>query len=161
MKLKVNDSIPEAQIYILKDGEPKEQSIKEPLGNSKILLFGLPGAYTSTCSKFHLPGYVKNAEKLKAKGVNRIFCISVNDPHVMNAWGEANNVGNKIAMLADPYLSFTKSIGAEVDRNSKGMGIRSSRYAMTIENMKVLNIQEEEETKSCGISSAEGILNLI
>ena len=161
MKLKVNDTIPEAQIYILKDGEPKEQSIKETLGNSKILLFGLPGAYTSTCSKFHLPGYVKNAEKLKAKGVNRIFCISVNDPHVMNAWGEANNVGNKIAMLADPYLSFTKSIGAEVDRNSKGMGIRSSRYAMTIENMKVLNIQEEEETKSCGISSAEGILNLI
>ena len=161
MKLKVNDTIPEAQIYILKDGEPKEQSIKETLGNSKILLFGLPGAYTSTCSKFHLPGYVKNAEKLKAKGVNRIFCISVNDPHVMNAWGEANNVGNNITMLADPYLSFTKSIGAEVDRNSKGMGIRSSRYAMTIENMKVLNIQEEEETKSCGISSAEGILNLI
>ena len=161
MKLKVNDSIPEAQIYILKDGEPKEQSIKETLGNSKILLFGLPGAYTSTCSKFHLPGYVKNAEKLKAKGVNRIFCISVNDPHVMNAWGEANNVGNDITMLADPYLSFTKSIGAEVDRNSKGMGIRSSRYAMIIENMKVLNIQEEEETKSCGISSAEGILNLI
>ena len=161
MKLKVNDTIPEAQIYILKDGEPKEQSIKETLGNSKILLFGLPGAYTSTCSKFHLPGYVKNAEKLKAKGVNRIFCISVNDPHVMNAWGEANNVGNKIAMLADPYLSFTKSIGAEVDRNSKGMGIRSSRYAMIIQNTKVLNIQEEEETKSCGISSAEGILDLI
>ena len=161
MKLKVNDTIPEAQIYILKDGEPKEQSIKETLGNSKILLFGLAGAYTSTCSKFHLPGYVKNAEKLKAKGVNRIFCISVNDPHVMNAWGEANNVGNNITMLADPYLSFTKSIGAEVDRNSKGMGIRSSRYTMIIENMKVLNIQEEEETKSCGISSAEGILDLI
>ena len=161
MKLKVNDSIPEAQIYILKDGEPKEQSIKETLGNSKILLFGLPGAYTSTCSKFHLPGYVKNAEKLKAKGVNRIFCISVNDPHVMNAWGEANNVGNDITMLADPYLSFTKSIGAEIDRNSKGMGIRSSRYAMIIQNTKVLNIQEEEETKSCGISSAEGILDLI
>ena len=161
MKLKVKDYIPEAQIYILKDGEPKKQSIKETLGNSKILLFGLPGAYTSTCSKFHLPGYVKNAEKLKAKGVNRIFCISVNDPYVMNAWGEANNVGNIIAMLADPYLSFTKSIGAEIDRNSKGMGIRSSRYAMIIENMKVLNIQEEEETKSCGISSAEGILDLI
>ena len=161
MKLKVNDTIPEAQIYILKNGEPKEQSIKETLGNSKILLFGLPGAYTSTCSKFHLPGYVKNAEKLKAKGVNRIFCISVNDPHVMNAWGEANNVGNNITMLADPYLSFTKSIGAEVDRNSKGMGIRSSRYTMIIENMKVLNIQEQEETKSCGISSAEGILDLI
>ena len=161
MKLKVNDTIPETQIYILKDGDPKEQSIKETLGNSKILLFGLPGAYTSTCSKFHLPGYVQNVEKLKAKGIDKIFCISVNDPHVMNAWGEANNVGNNIIMLADPYLLFTKSIGAEVDRNSKGMGIRSSRYAMVIDNLKVQNIQEEEETKSCGISSAEGILDII
>ena len=161
MKLKANDLIPEANIYILKDGEPKEQSIKETLGNSKILLFGLPGAYTSTCSKLHLPGYVKYAEKIKAKGIDKIFCISVNDPHVMNAWGEVNNVGNNIKMLADPYLSFTKLIGAEIDRNSKGMGIRSSRYAMIIENLKVQNIQEEEETKSCGISSAEGILDII
>tara|TARA_B100001175_G_C19303674_1_gene539476 strand:+ start:212 stop:697 length:486 start_codon:yes stop_codon:yes gene_type:complete len=161
MKLKVNDLIPEANIYIIKDGEPKEQRIKETLGNSKILLFGLPGAYTSTCSKLHLPGYVKYAEKLKSKGIDKIFCISVNDPHVMNAWGEVNNVGNNIKMLADPYLSFTKSIGAEIDRNSKGMGIRSSRYAMIVENLKVQNIQEEEETKSCGISSAEGILDII
>ena len=161
MKLKVNDLIPEANIYIIKDGEPKEQRIKETLGNSKILLFGLPGAYTSTCSKLHLPGYVKYAEKLKSKGIDKIFCISVNDPHVMNAWGEVNNVGNNIKMLADPYLSFTKLIGAEIDRNSKGMGIRSSRYAMIVENLKVQNIQEEEETKSCGISSAEGILDII
>ena len=161
MKLKVNSSIPDAKIYILKDGDPKEQSIIETLGNSKALLFGLPGAYTSTCSKLHLPGYVKNAEKLKAKGINKIFCISVNDPHVMNAWGEANHVGKNITMLADPYLSFTKLIGAEIDRNSKGMGIRSSRYAMIIENLKVQNIQEEEETKNCGISSAEGVLEII
>ena len=115
MKLKVNDLIPEANIYIIKDGEPKEQRIKETLGNSKILLFGLPGAYTSTCSKLHLPGYVKYAEKLKSKGIDKIFCISVNDPHVMNAWGEVNNVGNNIKMLADPYLSFTKLIGAEIE----------------------------------------------
>ena len=148
MKLKVNSYIPDAKIYILKDGDPKEQSIIETLGNSKALLFGLPGAYTSTCSKLHLPGYVKNAGKLKAKGINKIFCISVNDPHVMNAWGEVNHVGKNITMLADPYLSFTKLIGAEIDRNSKGMGIRSSRYAMIIENLKVQNIQEEEETKS-------------
>ena len=161
MKLNVKDNIPEAQIYILKDGDPKEQSIKETIGKSKVLLFGLPGAYTSTCSKFHLPGYVNNFAKLKDKGIDKIFCISVNDPHVMNAWGEANNVQNNIKMLADPYLSFTKLIGAEIDRNSKGMGIRSSRYAMIIENLKVQNIQEEEETKSCGISSAEGILDII
>ena len=148
MKLKVKDYIPEAQIYILKDGEPKKQSIKETLGNSKILLFGLPGAYTSTCSKFHLPGYVKNAEKIKAKGIDKIFCISVNDPHVMNAWGEANNVRNNIKMLADPYLSFTKLIGAEIDRNSKGMGIRSNRYFMVIENFTVVNIHVEKKLRN-------------
>ena len=161
MKLKIKDNIPDIKIFHLIDGQPKEESIKEVLGQSKIILFGLPGAFTSTCSKIHLPSYVNNFEKIKDKGIDKIFCISVNDPHVMNAWGKANNVGNNITMLADPYLLFTKLIGAEVDRNSKGMGIRSSRYAMIIENLKVQNIQEEEETKSCGISSAEGILNLI
>ena len=88
------------------------------------------------------------------------MCIR-DSPYVMNGWGEINNTGDKIKMLSDPYLLFTKAIGAEVDRNAKGMGIRSSRYAMIIQNTKVLNIQEEEETKSCGISSAEGILDLI
>ena len=161
MKLQLKDTIPESHIFHLIDGEPKKENIKEVFGQNKILLFGLPGAFTSTCSKIHLPGYVKNAEKIKAKGIERIFCISVNDPYVMNAWGEANNVGNNITMLADPYLSFTKSIGAEVDRNSRGMGIRSSRYAMIIENLEVKNIQEEKETKSCDISSAEGILDII
>ena len=161
MKLKLKDSIPQAQIFHLIDGEPKQESIKEVFGQKKILLFGLPGAFTSTCSKIHLPGYVNNVEKIRSKGIEKIFCISVNDPYVMNAWGEANNVGNNITMLADPYLSFTKSIGAEVDRNSRGMGIRSSRYAIIIENLEVQNIQEEKDTKSCGISSAESILEII
>ena len=85
----------------------------------------------------------------------------MNDPYVMNAWGEANNIDNKIKMLSDPYLLFTKAIGAEVDRNAKGMGIRSNRYAMIIESLKVVNIQIEKETKQCGLSSAEGILDFI
>ena len=161
MKIKIKDQIPDTEIFHLVEGEPKISKIKEILGPGKIILFGLPGAFTSTCSKFHLPGYVANADKLKQKGIQNIFCISVNDPYVMDAWGQAHNIENKIIMLSDPYLSFTKSIGAEIDRNSKGMGIRSSRYAMIIQNTKVLNIQEEEETKSCGISSAEGILDLI
>ena len=79
----------------------------------------------------------------------------------MNAWGEANNVGNKIKMLSDPYLFFTKAIGAEVDRNSKGMGTRSNRYAIVIENLKVITIQAEKETKQCGLSSAETILDIL
>ena len=161
MKLKVNDQIPDAKIFHLVDGEPKEQNISEVLGSKKIILFGLPGAFTATCSKFHLPGFISNAQKIKNKGIDRIFCLSVNDPFVMDAWAKANNTKDNINMLADPYLSFTKLIGAEVDRNSKGMGMRSSRYAMVIENLRVYNIQEEEETKNCGISSAEGILGII
>ena len=161
MKLKVNDQIPYAKIFHLVDGEPKEQNISEVFGLKKIVLFGLPGAFTTTCSKFHLPGYVKNARQILDKGIDKIFCLAVNDPYVMNAWGEANNIGENINMLADPYLSFTKLIGADVDRNSKGMGMRSSRYAMVIENLQVQNILDEEETKNCGISSAEGIFDIV
>ncbi len=161
MKLKIKDQIPDIEIFHLIDGEPQTSKIKDILGNGKVILFGLPGAFTSTCSKLHLPGYVDNADKIRAKGIEKIFCLSVNDPFVMNAWGEANNATNKIMMLSDPYLLFTKAIGAEVDRNSKGMGIRSNRYVMVIEKLEVINIQVEKETKQCGISSAESILDFI
>ena len=159
MKLKVNDEIPDTEIYVLVDGEPQKIKLREILGRNKIILFGLPGAFTSTCSKLHLPGFVANIDKLKAKGVKNIFCISVNDPYVLNAWGDINNTVGKITMLSDPYLSFTKIIGAEVDRNSKGMGIRSNRYTMVIEDLKVINIKVEKETKQCSLSSAQSILD--
>ena len=161
MKLKIKDQIPDIEIFHLIDVEPQTSKIRDILGNSKVVLFGLPGAFTSTCSKLHLPGYVANADKIKAKGIDNIFCLSVNDPFVMNAWGEANNARGKITMLSDPYLLFTKAIGAEVDRNSKGMGIRSNRYAMVIENLELINVQVEKETKQCGLSSAEGVLDLL
>ena len=161
MKLKIKDLIPDIEIFNLIDGEPQTSKIRDILGNDKIILFGLPGAFTSTCSKLHLPGYVANADKIKAKGIENIFCLSVNDPFVMNAWAEANNADSKITMLSDPYLLFTKAIGAEVDRNSKGMGIRSNRYAMVIQNLEVVNVKVEKETKQCGLSSAESVLDLL
>ena len=161
MKIKIKDQIPDIEIFHLIDGEPQTSKIRDILGNGKVVLFGLRGAFTSTCSKLHLPGYVGNADKIKSKGIEKIFCLSVNDPFVMNAWGEANNAGGKITMLSDPYLLFTKAIGAEVDRNSKGMGIRSNRYAMVIENLEVINIQVEKETRQCGLSSAEGVIDLL
>jgi len=105
--------------------------------------------------------YAINADKIKEKGIENIFCISVNDPYVMNAWGDVNNTEDKIQMLSDPYLLFTKAIGAEVDRNSKGMGIRSNRYVVVIENLEVLKIQVEKETKQCGLTSAESILEIL
>ncbi len=158
MKLKIKDQIPDSEIFHLVDGEPQKNKLSEIIGNERVVLFGLPGAFTSTCSKLHLPGFVSNADKIKAKGIKNIFCLSVNDPYVMNGWGEINKIGYKIKMLSDPYLSFTKAIGAEVDRNSKGMGIRSNRYLMVIENLTVVNIYVEKETKECGLTSAENLL---
>ena len=159
MKLKINEQIPDTEIFQLVDGEPQKSNLREIIGNGKIVLFGLPGAFTSTCSKLHLPGFIANADNIKAKGIQNIFCLSVNDPYVMNGWGEINNIGDRIKMLSDPYLSFTKAIGAEVNRNSKGMGIRSNRYLMVIENLIVVNIHVEKETKECGLTSAENLLN--
>ncbi len=158
MKLKIDDQIPDTEIFQLVNGEPQKSKLREIIGNGKIVLFGLPGAFTSTCSKLHLPGFIENADNIKSKGIQNIFCLSVNDPYVMNGWGEINNTGDKIKMLSDPYLLFTKAIGAEVDRNAKGMGIRSNRYLMVIENFKVVNIHEEKETKECGLTSAENLL---
>ncbi len=124
-------------------------------------MFGLPGAYTLVCSAKHLPGYIKNVDQFKSKGIDQIICISVNDPFVMDAWGKANNVGNNILMLADPFVNFTKAIGAEVDKSERGLGIRSNRYAMLINNLKVLNIMEELNTGTCEISAAENFLKLV
>ena len=161
MKIKVKDQIPDTEIFQLVDGEPKKSKLRDIISNGKIVLFGLPGAFTSTCSKLHLPGFVSNADKIKAKGIKNIFCLSVNDPYVMNGWGKINNTGNKIKMLSDPYLLFTRAIGAEVDRNSKGMGIRSNRYFMVIENFTVVNIHAEKDTKECGLTSAETLLDIL
>ena len=110
MKLKIKDQIPDTEIFHLIDGEPQKSRLREILGNDKIILFGLPGAFTSTCSKLHLPGFVTNADKIKAKGIQNIFCLSVNDPYVMNGWGEINNTGNKIKMLSDPYCYSQKQL---------------------------------------------------
>ena len=139
----------------------KKQKISEIIGNKKVVLFGLPGAYTSVCSAKHLPGYINNLPKFKAKGIDQVLCISVNDPFVMNAWGKANNVGDNILMLADPFLNFTRAIGAEVDKSSRGLGHRSNRYTMLIDNLKILNIQAEPDTGICEVSAAENFLELI
>ena len=146
MNIKENDQIPNSEIFILEDGEPIKKNIEEILKNKKVVLFGLPGAYTSVCSAKHLPGYVNLYEEYKKKGIDRIICISVNDPFVMNAWGKENNVGEKVLMMGDPFLNFTKAIGAEVDKSGRGLGVRSNRYTMLIDNLKVVKIQEEKDT---------------
>ena len=161
MKLKENDYIPKSEIFVLENGEPTKKNIEDLLKNKKIIIFGLPGAYTSVCSAKHLPGYVKMHQQYKDKGIDHIICMSVNDPFVMNAWGKENNVDDKIIMIGDPFLSFTKAIGAEVDKSGRGLGVRSNRYTMLVDNMKVIKLQEEKDTGSCEISAAENFFELI
>ena len=161
MKIKENETIPSSEVFILENGEPIQKDIQSFLKNKKSVIFGLPGAYTSVCSAKHLPGYVKNSEKYKEKGIDQIICMSVNDPFVMNAWGKENNVGDKIIMMGDPFLNFTKAIGAEVDKSGRGLGIRSNRYTMLVDNLKIIKIQEEKDTGSCEISSAENFLEIV
>ena len=161
MNINENDQIPSSEIFILEEGEPIKKNIEEILKNKKVVLFGLPGAYTSVCSAKHLPGYVNMYEEYKKKGIDKIICISVNDPFVMNAWGKENNVGEKVLMMGDPFLNFTKAIGADVDKSGRGLGVRSNRYTMLIDNLTVVKIQEEKDTGSCEVSAAKNFFELV
>ena len=160
MKIKEGDSLPEAKVFIL-EKDPKEISIKEIVGDNKVILFGLPGAFTPTCSARHLPGFIRGINQLREKKIKKVICVSVNDPFVMDAWGKAHNVQNKILMIADYNSDFTKKIGAELDLNKKGLGMRSSRYTMLIEKGRVVKISEEEVAGKCERTAAENFLKAI
>ena len=161
MKLKENDIISSSEIFILEGGEPVKKDIVKLLKDKKVVLFGLPGAYTSVCSAKHLPGYVDAYEAYKTKGIDYIMCVSANDPFVMDAWGKSQNVEDKIIMIGDPFLNFTKSIGAAVHKSVRGLGVRSNRYTMLIDNLRVIKIEEEKDTGSCEISAAQNFLNFV
>jgi len=161
MKIKENYKIPNSEIFVLENGEPVKKNIDEFLSNKKVIIFGLPGAFTSVCSAKHLPGYVNMSQKYKDKGIDHIICMSVNDPFVMYAWGKENNVGDKIIMMGDPFLNFTKAIGAEVDKSSRGLGVRSNRYTIFVDDMKVIKLQEEKDTGTCEVSAAENFFKLV
>ena len=160
MKIKKGDKLPDAKVFIL-EKDPKEVSIKEIVGEEKVILFGLPGAFTPTCSVKHLPGFVIATDRLKKKGIKKVVCISVNDPFVMNAWGKTHNVQDKILMVADSKGEFTKNIGAELNLNNRGLGVRSTRYTMLVEKGNVLRISEEEVAGKCEITAAENFLKEI
>ena len=162
MKIKEGEKIPSTEFFYL-DSSNTVKKINSHLlfENEKAILIGVPGAFTKICSAKHLPSYVNNYEEAKKKGITKIICVSVNDPNVMKAWGEVQNVKEKIFMIADPFCIFTKSIGAEVDKSEKGLGFRSTRYTMFIENKVIKSIKEEKDTGACEISAAENFFKLI
>ena len=160
MKIKERDKLPDAKVFIL-DKDPKEMSIKKIIGDEKTVLFGLPGAFTPTCSTKHLPGFAMATDLLKEKNIRKVVCISVNDPFVMDAWGKIHNVHGKIIMLGDCNGDFTRNIGAEQNLSHRGLGIRSSRYTMLVEKGNVVKISEEEIAGKCEITAAENFLKEI
>jgi peroxiredoxin len=161
MKIKEGDIIPSKDFFYLDESGPKKINSTELLKNHKAIIIGVPGAFTKVCSAKHLPGYINNFEQAQKKGITKIICVSVNDPNVMKAWGENQNVGNKIFMASDPYCEFTKSIGTEIDRTEKGLGMRSARYTMLVENNVIKIIKLEEDTGQCEISAAENFIKEI
>jgi peroxiredoxin len=160
MTIKVGDRVPSVTLrHLTKDGVQSISS-DEFFRGKRVALFGLPGAYTRTCSSRHLPGFVANAAALKAKGIDTIACLSVNDAFVMDAWGKEHGADGKVVMLGDGSCEFTEAIGLTVDRRSAGMGIRSQRYSMIVDDgvVKELNVEPSGEY---GISSAEAMLSRV
>ena len=159
MKIKVGEKLPSSKLFYLdQNNNVKKVDILDLCKDNKTIILGMPGAFTKTCSALHLPGYVKNFELASKKGISKIVCIAVNDPNVMKAWGENQSTGTKIFMAGDPFLKFTKAIGAEVDKSEKGLGIRSNRYTMLVVDGKVKKVEEEKETVTCELSAAENFL---
>ena len=160
MAIAVGEKIPSAKLKTMTAEGPKDISTDDIFNGKKVVLFAVPGAFTPTCSAKHLPGFVEKAAEIKGKGVDTIACLAVNDAFVMGAWGKAQNTGEKILMLADGAAAFTKQLGLDLDLTGPGMGVRSKRYAMVVDNgiVKALSV---EAPGAFEVSSAEAILKAL
>ena len=159
MTIKAGDKIPSSTLKIMGEKGPTDISTEEIFAGKKVLLFAVPGAFTPGCSVTHLPGYVVNADKIKAQGVDTIACMSVNDAFVMDAWGKAQNA-EELLMLADGNGDFTAALGLELDGRGFGLGTRSQRFAMIVEDGTVSHLNVEPGA-GVDVSSAETMMGLL
>jgi peroxiredoxin len=155
MSIQVGDKMPSVTVKHMTASGLAELKTDELFQGKKVVVFAVPGAFTPTCSKTHLPGYVSNADKLKAKGVDEIVCLSVNDPFVMHAWAEQHGAQGKITMLPDGNGELTKALGLEMDGRGAGLGTRSKRFSMVVENGVVKSLDVEEKAGEVSVSGAE------
>ena len=167
MPIKVGDRIPDATLTEMIDSEragctigPNQFTVADLVKGKRIVIFGLPGAFTPTCSAKHVPSYVTNIDKLRAKGVDEVWCVSINDAFVMGAWGRDQKSDGKVRMMADGSADLTKKLGLEMDLTARGMGVRSQRYAMFVDDgvVKRLNVEAPGKFE---VSSAEAMLGQI
>ena len=159
MTIKVGDRVPSVNLAHMTDSGPDGLASDDLFGGRKVVMFAVPGAFTPTCSAAHLPGFVAHADKIRAKGVDDIVCISVNDAFVMDAWGKAQNAG-AIHMVADGNGEFARAAGLELDLVGLGLGVRSQRYAMVVEDGVVTHLHVDEPPTVEG-SGAEAILDIL
>ncbi len=157
MTIKVGDTIPSMKLMQGTADGPKEIATDDIFKGKKVVLFAVPGAFTPTCSAKHLPGFVQNVAALKAKGVDSVVCMAVNDAFVMAAWGKSQEVGDGIIMLADGSAAFTKALGLELDLVPRGMGVRAQRFALVAEDGRVTHLAVEAPG-GFDVSRAEAIL---
>jgi len=160
MSIAVGDTIPDIRVMTTTGLKATHVQTGEVLGTGKVVLFGVPGAFTPTCSDYHLPSYVLRRQELAAKGVDTVACISVNDPFVMAAWGESQKVGDSVVMLADGNGEFTAAIGLEMDGSGFGLGTRSQRYAMVLEDGVVTGLYVEP-SGGLTVSAADAVLDTL
>lgn len=158
MTINVGDKIPSATLKTMGADGPEEITTEDLFKGKTVALFAVPGAFTPTCSAKHLPGYVTNAEAIKAKGVDTIVCLSVNDAFVMGAWGKDQKAGGKVQMLADGNADLTRALGLDKDSTANGMGIRSQRFSMVVED-GVLKSLDIDPPGQFGATSAEAMLD--
>ena len=161
MAIKVGDKLPEATFMTMSADGPKPMTTAEVFGGKKVALFAVPGAYTPTCHKQHMPGFVDRAEELKKKGFDAVACTAVNDVFVLTNWSKDSQADGKIQMLADGSADFAKKLGLEIDLTARGLGVRSRRYAMAVEDgvVKILNV--EDATPIVDKSSAATLCSMV
>lgn len=159
MAIKEGDKLPDATMHVMKDGRPTAVTTSDLFSGKKVVVFAVPGAYTPTCSQAHLPGFVVNADAIKGKGVDSIVCLSVNDAFVMDSWGKGQNA-EAIVMVGDGNGEFTSKLGLEMDGSGFGLGTRSQRYAMIVDDGVVSKLAVEAPGKF-EVSSAESILEAL
>ncbi|HUE58026.1 MAG TPA: peroxiredoxin [Acidimicrobiales bacterium] len=157
MTIAVGDKIPDVKVQVPGPNGPEAAQTGELLGKGTVVLFGVPGAFTPTCSDYHLPGFLVRADDLRSKGVDTIACVSVNDAFVMKAWGEANKVGDNVLLIADGSAQFTQALGLDIDLTGGGLGVRSKRYAMILKD-GIVDDLAVEETLGLDVSSADNVL---
>jgi len=158
MAIQVGDRLPEAKFRVMTAEGPGWKTTDEVFKGKKVVLFAVPGAFTPTCHKNHMPGFVTNADKIKAKGVENIYVTSVNDIFVMNEWKKASGADGKVEVLADGAGEFAKAIGLDMDMSTGGMGVRSKRYAMVVDDGVVKTLNIEDAPGKADISGAENLL---